>query len=209
MKKQTIKTLFCALILFCISSSTFGQVSKWDSIKQTLPLSISILDESISLPNAWFLEYSYNPAIMVGTEYVLKQKPKSDWHLTGNIGFYYHKNWELAPFINSEIGYRYKINKRLNIQGRFGLGYLHYFAAKTVYTYQDGTFKEKTNFGSPTLMVSLSAALEYKLKQKSNSPVVFISFMSAAKVPFSIYSGLNQFVGIGYKFYPFLNKKNN
>jgi len=195
--------VLCSLFLILTYSLSFAQTSKWDSIKQTLPISIAVLDESISLPNLWFLEYKYNPAIMIGTEYLLKQKPKSDWHLTGNVGFYYHKNWELGPFINSEIGYRRSLTKRFNLQSRFGLGYLHQFAGKAVYTFQDGTYKEKTDFGSPAFMGSLSLGCEYDLKQKPFSPTIFFTYMSTVKLPFSIYNGLNQFVGLGYKFYPF------
>lgn len=197
-----MRLLYC-LLLILISGSSFGQVTQWDNIKQTLPISIVVLDESISLPNLWFLEYEYNPAIIIGTEYILKQKPKSDWHLTANIGFYYHKSWELGPFINSEIGYRHGLGKRFNLQSRFGLGYLHQFAGKAVYTFQEETYKEKTDFGSPTLMTSLSLGCEYKLKRKSYSPTIFLIYMSTVKLPFSIYNGLNQFVGLGYKFYPF------
>lgn len=204
-EQTSIMKILYSLLLILISGSSFAQVAQWDSIKQTLPISIAVLDESISLPNLWFLEYEYNPAIIIGTEYILKQKPKSDWHLTANVGFYYHKNWELGPFINSEIGYRRSLTKRFNLQGRFGLGYLHQFAGKTVYTFQEGTYKEKTDFGSPTLMGSLSFGCEYELKEKPFSPTVFFIYMGAAKLPFSIYNGLNQFVGLGYKFYPFSN----
>lgn len=199
---------FSIIIFTClIVSNLSAQKVEMENTKQTLPLSISILDESISVPNFWFLNYSYNPAVIVGSEYVLKQKEKSDRHLTGNIGFYYHKNWELAFFINSEIGYRYHFN-RFNVLGRFGLGYLHQFAGKTVYTFQDGTYKEKTDFGSPALLTSLALSCEYEIKKTEYSPAVFLTFMSSAKLPFSIYNGLNQFVGLGYKFYPFIKKEN-
>jgi len=207
-KSIYFKTLLITVLLF-VSNLSKAQTTNWDSLKHTLPISIAVLDESISIPNHWFLEYEYNPAFIIGTEHILKKKPKSDWHLTANIGFYYHKSWEMAPFINSEIGYRYNFSKRFALQGRFGLGYLHLLTTKPVYTFEDDIYIEKTNFGSPTLLVSLSAGCDFKLNTKINSPSIFLTYMSSVKIPFSIYNGLNQFVGLGYKFYPFTQKNND
>ena len=193
-------TFFIMLLIFGIIGTTHAQ--KTASSKQQFPIHISVLDESISLPNLWFLEYDYNPAIIIGTEYTLKSKEKSDFHLTGNIGYYYHKDWQSTFFILPEIGYRYH-PKRWGFYTRVGLGYSHSFSPKPIYQYDVDNFKEVKDLGSPALMTSLSVNASYKLSDKDLSPELYASFMLSAELPFTIYTGIHQFVGIGYKFYPF------
>ncbi|MEL6718233.1 MAG: hypothetical protein AAFP82_05920 [Bacteroidota bacterium] len=173
-----------------------------ENSKAPLPLKISILDESLTLPNFWFTRYSYNPAAIIGTEFILKEKEKQDWHLTANLGFYYHKDWQAAVFLNSEIGYRYHFG-RFNAAARLGLGYAHVFATQPIYREEDGDYVAAKDYGSPALMPSLGLSLAYELQEKEYSPEVFLTFMSQGEVPFNFFTGLHQLVGLGVKFYPF------
>jgi len=186
------------IVLLCLASLAFSQ----QGMAQSMPLKISVLDESISFPNFWFTNYSYNPSLMVGTERILKTKKNHDWHLTGNLGFYYHKDWQTGIFVNSEIGYRYHI-KRFSISPKFGLGYVHTFSPKPSYRFEDGIYTRVKDFGNATLMPSLSIELAFKLSKTEQSPELFLTFMETAEIPFRLYNGIHQFVGLGYKFYPF------
>lgn len=186
------------MVLMSISNISPAQ----ETSKAPLPLKISILDESLALPNFWFTRYSYNPAAMVGTEFILKEKEKTDWHLTANLGFYYHKDWQAAVFLNSEIGYRYHFG-RFNAAARLGIGYAHVFATQPIYREVDGDFVAATDYGSPTFMPSLGLSLAYELQEKAYSPEVFLIFSSQVEVPFNFFTGLHQLVGVGVKFYPF------
>ncbi|MEM8527194.1 MAG: hypothetical protein AAGG68_21315 [Bacteroidota bacterium] len=191
-----------AIIMIAVLMSSYNICTAQERSKDPIPLKISILDESIALPNFWFTRYSYNPAAMVGTEFILKEKEKHDWHLTANLGFYYHKDWQAAVFLNSEIGYRYHFG-RFNAAARLGLGYAHVFATQPIYREVDGDFVAATDYGSPAFMPSLGVSLAYELKEQEYSPEVFLIFASQAEVPFNFFTGLHQMVGIGVKFYPF------
>lgn len=188
--------------MIAVLMSSYNICTAQERSKDPIPLKISILDESIALPNFWFTRYSYNPAAMVGTEFILKEKEKHDWHLTANLGFYYHKDWQAAVFLNSEIGYRYHFG-RFNAAARLGLGYAHVFATQPIYREVDGDFVAATDYGSPAFMPSLGVSLAYELKEQEYSPEVFLIFASQAEVPFNFFTGLHQMVGIGVKFYPF------
>jgi len=196
-----MKNTLIVIVLLIITSSMLHSQSLQEETRK-FPLKISLLDESISLPNFWFTRYSYNPAAMIGTEYILKEKNNYDWHLTGNLGFYYHKNWQTAVFVNSEIGYRYHLG-RFNASARLGVGYAHVFATQPIYREVDGDYELQTDYGSPAFMPSLGINFAYELQDKEYSPEVFLTFMSHAEVPFNIFTGLHQMVGIGVKFYPF------
>lgn len=178
--------------------SFYGKLLAQDS--RPIPIHISIMDESLSYPNHWFLGYEFNPAVMVGTEFLLKEKRNHDWHLATNLGFFYHKKIESAIFLNMEFGYRIHI-KRFAIYPRLGLGYAHTFSPTPIYKPVDGKFEKVKDVGSPTFMPSLALNFSYQLKEEVSSPEIYFTFMSAGEIPFTRYNGLHQFVGFGYKFY--------
>lgn len=171
-----------------------------NSQAQYIPIRLAIADESISPPNFWFLKYEYNPAILIGTEIMLQQKNKHDWHLACQLGYFYHKNWESATWLQAEIVYRYHI-KRFSISPKLGIGYAHTFSPKPVYRYQGDRFKKVIDYGNPTFMGSFNLELAFKLAKRQPSPEVFIFMMESVEVPFNTYTGYHQFVGLGYKFY--------
>lgn len=196
MKLTTVFVVLLATILY-------GQEK--EGIKQQFPIHVEVTDESISLPNLWFLKYRYNPAIKVGTEYLLKEKNKHDFHLTGSLGYYYHKDWQSTFHLLPEVGYRYDL-KRVRLFARLGVGYAHVFSPKTVYKFDGSEFKEAKDFGVPKLITSLSLNVSYEVTQKENSPELYFTFTNTQELPFNTYTGVHQFVGFGCKFYPFKRK---
>lgn len=191
------------IVALMLSVTTLVTVTAQEE-KQLLPIKISILDESISVPNFWFLRYSYNPAVMIGTEWIWKEKEQHDWHITSNLGFYHHKDWETGLFLNAELGYRQYLG-RYNVTGRFGIGYAHTFSPVPVYQYKEGNYEEVTDFGSPTFMPSFALGIGYDLKKERNSPEIFLTYMFAPMLPFNQFTSPRQLVGLGLKLYPFQN----
>lgn len=192
--------LLLSFAIVCFTSNLFANDSS------DYPISVAIMDESISLPGTWFLRYSFNPAIMISSERILKEKNNHDWHLNATIGYYHHKEWLSGILLFPEIGYRQYIKKRWAVYSRFGLGYTHRFALKPIYTYQDGTWAEANELGSPAVMASLSLGVSYKVKDEEKSPEIFINTLGSVEYPLSIFTSLHHFNGVGVKFYPFKNK---
>jgi len=188
------------LLLLCIAFAT--QAIGQEKTLSNLPLKISLLDESITLPNLKFLNGEYNPALMVGTEFLLKQKKNHDFHLTANLGFYHHKDWQTALFLNSEIGYRYHLN-RWNVSARLGAGYAHTFANKPIYAFENGEWQKAKNSGHPTFMPSLALVLGYRFSDAANSPEIFLTYMGTINLPLRIFTSTHQLIGLGIKTYPF------
>lgn len=189
MKRITL-ALLCALF---VSNFSYAQKSAW-------PLKISLLDESISLPNTWFLDYPYNPAIMVGTEFNIKSNPRNAIFLSGDLGFYHHKHWQNALFLNVGIGYRQDFWK-MYASLRLGPGYSHAFAAAPVYKFEDGEYKEVTDWGSPKFSPFANLEIGYKFTSEPDSPSIYFTFgqsVDLGLIPFP-----HQFVGLGFQFYPF------
>lgn len=198
---NTNKITLILLLLFFTGGA--GAVEKKE---QLFPIHFSVLNESVSFPNFDFLKYSYNPSFMIGTEYLLKRKKNHDWHLTANLGYYYHKNWQVAGFINTEIGYRYK-RKRWSFYSRLGVGYAHAFSTKPIYKFENGEFREAKNYGTPLFMGSLSVNIGYQVLKKEASPEIYFTYMSSVELPFNTYTGLHHFVGVGCKVYLFKKRQ--
>ncbi|MEO0895189.1 MAG: hypothetical protein AAFY71_02135 [Bacteroidota bacterium] len=189
-------------LLIFLSLLAFGwQLHAQEKLSQ-LPIRISVMDESISLPNGWFTRYSFNPAITVGTEYVLKGEGASQLIVGGNLGYYYHKNWQSAFFLNGELGYKQHFN-RLAAYLKLGVGYAHAFTPQPIFEGTETSTQEARDWGYPIFMPSATVGLSYRLRNEPYSPEIFAQMMTSAEFPFNLYSGLHQFVGLGFTFYPF------
>lgn len=171
-------------------------------LKQDFPLRISLLDESITPPGFLFVKYPYNPAAMVGTEFLLRKRPKHDLHLTGNLGFYFHRHIRTSVFLNTEIGYRYHLG-RFSPTLRAGIGVAHAFSTAPVYVFNGEDYETGKNSGRPVLLPSVGFELAYRLKDQERSPELFFSYIFALEAPFAFVTLSHVLVGVGYKFYPF------
>ncbi|MEM6394958.1 MAG: hypothetical protein AAF741_01330 [Bacteroidota bacterium] len=171
--------------------------------KPSLPIKISILQQSVDLPSFRFLNYSIKPAATIGTEYRLGRGKNHDWHLSGDVGFYFHRQLRTAVFARAGIGYR-RYFGRFNFSARVLAGSALVFATEPVYGFQDGTYTEVKNSGQLVFMPSADISLAYRLKQNELAPELFLSYQIAIDSPFSPAATLpHLFVGGGLLFYPF------
>ncbi|MEL7530550.1 MAG: hypothetical protein AAFN10_04545 [Bacteroidota bacterium] len=167
-----------------------------------LPIRIGLMDHSHAFGNFWFLGYSYNPALMLGTEHILKAEGNYDFHLTGNLGFYHQSQSQTALFLNSEIGYRYRLN-RWSANARMGLGYAHTFYPGPIYAVSGNQFEEVSQAGAPRFQPSISVGIGYRFGDDPYSPELGLRYMLAADLPLNLYTSLHQMVGLEFTFYPF------
>lgn len=178
----------------------------WSQVTSKLhdfPLRITLADESISLPTFWFIDYSFNPSIQIGTERIIKEKSKSNWAIVGNAGFYYNKNWQAAVTLTGGMGYRLFFN-RWNFNPRLEVGYGHIVETNPVYRLDDNGIVQKIkNYGTPLGISTLSLNVGYALNDQARSPEIFVTFASSVELPLRLPTGVHQFVGIGLQFYPF------
>jgi len=169
---------------------------------RSLPVQILLLDESISLPGFSFLDYPYQPAFQLGTELSLKEGMKHDWHVAGNIGFYFHDDLRTAGFLNAQLGYRRTFG-RFNASLAVGPGLAFAFAPQPVYVFENGTYQEGKNNGDLIFMPSGALNLAYRLRQAEKSPEVVFHYSLSLDAPFSVLPLPHLFVGLGLRFYPF------
>jgi len=170
------------LLLFCLL--TISMVLKAQN--KSIPISISVFNESTAIPFTRFITTPIHPGIQLGTEFNYKVKEHSRLFQTANISYFYHNYLAQGIGINSELGYEYRLNFGLAFSGLLGIGYMHTFATSDEFTFTNGQYIKKADKGNARLYPSLSLDIGYYLrKSEKNSPKIFIRYQSWAEYPYS------------------------
>ncbi|MTB50793.1 hypothetical protein [Lewinella sp. W8] len=167
-----------------------------------LALRLTLMDESISFPDLSTFRYPLNPALSLGAEYTLNNRPKHAWILGGELGYYYHRHLRATAFLNLGLAYRRQLG-RASLTGRLGLGYGLAFATAPVFTAQDGEFSEAPNSGSLVFMPTTSLKIGYRLSAAPRAPELFLNYQFAVEQPLAVLPFPHLLAGIGLRFTPF------
>lgn len=198
--------LFVIIFLFS-SSFLFGQ-------EKLIPINISLFNESTAIPYTRFFTTPIHPGLQLGTEFNYNTKEHSRLFQTANISYFYHNYLAQGIGLYTELGYEYRLKSGLAFAALLGVGYLHTFATTEEFTFSDGHYEKKTDFGNARLFPSLSIDIGYYLKKaESNSPKVFIRYQSWVEYPYSpdfipVMTHINLHIGTRF-FIHFKTKKND
>jgi hypothetical protein len=157
--------------LFCAADVTSP------AAQTRFPLVISAGTHSLTVP--WHVgpvNDRFNPALMVGTERMLRPGDRLQLYHTANLGFVRHYWWMTALFLDAELGVRHKLPLGFSADLRLGIGYMHYFWRRKSLELKGGRYVEVTNWGRPSLMAPLSLELAYR--GRSARPAAVAPFVS-------------------------------
>ncbi|HLO57861.1 MAG TPA: hypothetical protein VK179_03915 [Bacteroidales bacterium] len=193
--------LFVLLFVFNILHSNFTFAQQ--------PLTISLFNESTSIPYTTFFNSPVHPGIQAGTEFQWKQGQHFALYPTVNVGYMFHKNLFQGLYMNIELAFDVKTNFGLNFKSRLGLGYLRTFNTQQEYGFTGNGYKPSSDKGNSRLMPSFTLGLGYNLKTSDlSSPEVFVLYKSWIEYPYSpgfIPLMSHSDVHLGVKLYPFKN----
>jgi hypothetical protein len=174
------------LILLFFSFFVFG-VKAQDSTKYR-KLSLAVFDNVSALPHQGFgsvFRSPIHPGLVVGTEFSLRQRTKSEWYQTMKLGYFYHAHVQHAAQLYSETGYRYTHTSGLGAYIQLGAGYVHSFADQEVYVWKDGVYKKKSLYGRAQFMLTLSPGIHYDFSKKGKTPLsVFFTYQPWFQFPY-------------------------
>jgi len=153
---------------------------------KSIPISISIFNESTAIPFTRFVTTPIHPGIQMGTEFNYKIKEYSRLFQTANLSYFYHNNLAQGIGINTELGYEYRLKMGLAFEGLLGIGYIHTFVTNEEFTFMNGHYEKKADKGNARLYPSFSLDIGYYLrKADNNSPKFFIRYQSWVEYPYS------------------------
>lgn len=181
---------------------------------KTIPINISVFNESTAIPFTRFVTTPVHPGLQLGTEYNYKVKEHSRLFQTANISYFFHNYLAQGIGLNTELGYEYRLKSGLAFEGLIGVGYMHTFATAEEFKFVNGQYEKKADIGNARLYPSFSVDIGYYLKKTvKNSPKIFVRYQSWAEYPYSpdfipVMTHISLHVGAKF-FINFKTKKND
>ncbi len=168
------------------------------------PLKVVLADESIALPGFSFVDYGYEPALLLSSEYPMGRSGYDGFYISGTLGWYFHRHFRTSVFTNAQISYRLRA-KRFHGSIGVGPGAALAYATQPVYEFDDGTYAEGKNSGQLLFMPAATLELGYKLGTTPTATELLLDYSFAVETPFALVPAPHLFVGLGLRFYPFAN----
>lgn len=132
-----------------------------------------IFNDKVAFKLDYFGELVLHPGLSMGVDYTLAKKNWVTVHWDSEVGGYWHRWNHTAVFLKTSIGTRFPI-KSLFVDLNLGAGYMHSFAAGTIYQKSpDGGLEEATNWGHSHFMPTSSFLIGWDGTRKKNLPWTF------------------------------------
>lgn len=185
-------------LLLGMTFTTFGQ-------EKGFPIRILSGSEATAIPFNKFWTRPFHPIVQLGTEFRYNTHNHHYLYQTVNVGYMYHEHLYQGAYLNSELGYDYRMVFGLSLKALFGVGYLHTFSTEEEYQFEDGQYSIGKDFGNSRVMPSLSIGLGFRTNSKNaNSPEIMLLYRSWVEFPYSpgfISLMSHTDLSIGIKFY--------
>jgi len=164
-----------SLIIILLAFPGMIMAQSWKSN----PISISVFNNATLLPPA-SVTATFNQPIHFGItaayEFGWKDAPKHKWFQNAGISYMYHRFVYQAIFLNTQGGYRWKIND-FSIEGYIQAGYMHAFYLTDRCVMQpDGTYITKQGAGKPQFIVGAGIGFGYDLGKDEHIRRVFLGY---------------------------------
>ena len=173
-------------------------------------LTLSLFNESTSIPFTRFMTTPLHPGIQVGYEKGWKDNGRLMACPAINLGYLLHRNLFQGVYVSVDLGIDYKTRMGLRFKSKVGIGYLHTFTTQSEYQYSEGQFIRGKDYGNARLMPSLSLGLGYALQPANpSSTEIFVLYQSWLEYPYSpgfIPLMIHNSLHLGAKIYPFDHK---
>lgn len=101
--------------------------------QRRLPVTVTVFAESVRLPDLRKISPSPNWGVRAGTEFYYRQRTRSHWFQTANLGYYSHPAMHHGFYLSTEVGYR-KFIGPVFLDATLGGGYLHLISRLPVYS---------------------------------------------------------------------------
>lgn len=167
------KMLFITTVLILLAMyKSYGQnITNGNDKKSAFSRIVS--NDKVAFKLDYFGELVLHPGLSLGIDYSLIRKNWVTVHWDSDLGGYWHKWNNTALFLKSSLGGRFPI-KSFFVDLNLGAGYMHSFAAGTMYQKSpEGGLEKATNQGHPHFMPTSSFLVGWDGTRKMNLPWTF------------------------------------
>ena len=151
------------------------------------PFGISVFNNATMLPPASLIatfNQPVHPGLTIDYEFGWKDAPRHQWFQNAGISYMYHRHVSQAVLLNSQAGYRWKING-FSIEAYLQAGYMHafYLTDRTIQQ-PDGTYLAKQGGGKPQLTAGAGIGFGYNLGDDDLVRRIFLKYDFRLQMPF-------------------------
>ena len=169
--KRKILFITAVFVLLGMYKSYGQKITKSDE-KQSA-ISRFVYNDKVAFKLDYFGELVLHPGLSLGTDYTLAEKRWITLHWDSELGGYWHRSNNTALFLKTSIGTRFPIGS-LFVDLNLGAGYMHSFAAGTIYQKSsEGGLEKATNLGHSHFMPYTSFLIGWDGTRKKKLPLTF------------------------------------
>ena len=181
--------------------------------KAQLPVTVSVFNESTSVPFTDWWSLPIHPGVEVGV--FLPDRGGGRFGVVPgvSVGYLFHRELFQGMYARVNLGFSYHHPSGLNLKARLGGGYLRTYAVRTEYRMVDGQLRARPDRGNHRFMPSLSWGVGYRLRRHDpRSTEIFLLHETWLEYPYAgdfipVMPHTN--LHLGATFYPFTQKQSS
>ena len=125
-----------------------------------------------------------HPGLTVAYEFGWKETDRHKWFQNVGISYMYHRFVYQAIILNSQAGYRWKIDK-FSIEGYLQAGYMHaFYLTDRAVLQDDGTYIAKKGLGKPQFITGAGVGFGYNFGDENRIRRIFLNYDVRLQMPF-------------------------
>jgi hypothetical protein len=180
-----MKTIF----FLCLLSFAFAGLKAQKSTRRPKQLSIALFNTAPSKPFEEFaglFTENIHPGIELGYGITWSEKKKHDWYQQVKTSYFYHRFVQHGISLYTDFGYRYKFNRRFNIDMALGAGYMQSIPATAVLKLnKNGEYEEAKGMGRAQFITPFTMGTGYTVNPSAKRPVkLFAQYQQKIQFPF-------------------------
>ena len=170
-----MKTKIILITLLFVLSGIYKSYSQNDAkpLEKESAFSRFVYNDKVAFKLDYFGELGLHPGLAVGIDYTLAKKNWVTIHWDTELGGYWHRWNNTSLFLRTTIGARIPIASMF-VDLNLGAGYMHSFAAGTIYQKsREGGLEKVVNWGHPHFMPNASFLIGWDGTRKMDLPWTF------------------------------------
>ncbi len=179
-----MKKILFFLLLFVLSIKLQAQLKTTNKY-----VSYAMMNTQTDLPIGKFaglFSKAFHPGIEFSIGKNFSAKTNHDWYYDFRLAYFYHRFVQHGIPVYSNLGYRYKFNKRWSASGEIGAGYLHSIPATAkLHLTESGDYENNKGLGRMQVNTCFALGAGYQLYPASPSSFkLFVCYQQRLQMPF-------------------------
>ena len=155
-------------------------------MKAQLPVSLSVFNESTSVPFTAWWSNPIHPGVEIGASLPDRGGGRFGVVPGLRVGYLFHRNLFQGMYARVNLGFTYRHPSGINLKARLGGGYLRTYAVRTEYRRVDGQLRARPDRGNHRFMPSLSWGVGYRLRRRDpRSTEIFLLHETWLEFPYA------------------------